>query len=380
MVFEPLGNMIDDLAEKVGSPLVLEDERQQLVIHSPHHEVPDDARRETIMARSPRPEVIAWCRSFGIHTADGPVRTPRNDTLGLISRVCMPVRFQGTLVGYIWAIDDPPLPEDAVEAIVKSTKDIASALYRINQVSRARSDLFRDLVSSSPEVQRAAASDLGSDTILRLGTRAVILVVRGTSFGAVESLLRREAASVAWFTDNKEMVVLVDEPKRQPGTARKLAGLILAHCRADDLEPVVGLSSPHSGLDLHTALMEASDAARVGDAIPSVGRLAEWSTLGIYRILARAAVADGEVLADPRINPLLEHPELLHTLETYFDLACRAKATADVLHVHRTTLYYRLAKIETLTGTDLSTGGDRLSLHAAVKLRRLQERIQDGSA
>ena len=379
MVSEPLGNMIDALADKVGSPLILEDERQRLVVHSPHHEIPDDGRRKAIMARSLTPEMMAWCESFGIRTADGPIRTPRDDTVGLVGRVCMPVRFQGTLVGYIWAIDDPPLSEDAVEAIVRGAEEIASALYRFRQVSRARSDLFRGLVSSSPEVRRSASSDAGADVILRPGTKAILLVVRGASFGAIEPLLRKEASIVAWYTDKEEMVILVDEPSRQPRTARKLAAQILTRCRADDLEPVVGLSSPHLGVDLHTALMEASDAARVGDAVPSVGRLVDWSTLGIYRMLVRAAAADTGGLVDPRIAPLLEYPELLDTLEKYFDLACRAKATADVLHVHRATLYYRLAKIETLTGTDLSTGGDRLSLHAAVKFRRLQKHMQDPS-
>jgi DNA-binding PucR family transcriptional regulator len=39
--------------------------------------------------------------------------------------------------------------------------------------------------------------------------------------------------------------------------------------------------------------------------------------------------------------------------------------------VHRTSLYYRLSRIELISGMDLASGGDRLSLHLGLKLARL---------
>lgn len=62
---------------------------------------------------------------------------------------------------------------------------------------------------------------------------------------------------------------------------------------------------------------------------------------------------------------------LLSTLETYLDLAGNAHATAERLRLHRTTLYYRLQRVEQLAGTDLRDGGERLCLHLALKLARL---------
>ncbi|MCU1655428.1 MAG: hypothetical protein JWO57_84, partial [Pseudonocardiales bacterium] len=43
-------------------------------------------------------------------------------------------------------------------------------------------------------------------------------------------------------------------------------------------------------------------------------------------------------------------------------------ATAAELHIHRTTLYYRLERIEALTGVNLKTSRQRDDLHMALRL------------
>ena len=44
---------------------------------------------------------------------------------------------------------------------------------------------------------------------------------------------------------------------------------------------------------------------------------------------------------------------------------------ARALHVHRATLYRRLARVQELTGLDLTRGDDRLHAHLAVRMWRL---------
>ena len=63
--------------------------------------------------------------------------------------------------------------------------------------------------------------------------------------------------------------------------------------------------------------------------------------------------------------------DLVGTLEVFLDLGCNARRTADALKLHRTTLYYRLRKIEEVLGIDLEDGSDRLALHLGLKLARL---------
>jgi len=73
------------------------------------------------------------------------------------------------------------------------------------------------------------------------------------------------------------------------------------------------------------------------------------------------------------VGRLLEpaHAELARTAEVYLDHAGQAARTAAALGIHRQTLYYRLSRVEELTGLDLTSGEDRLLLHMALKSARL---------
>ena len=71
---------------------------------------------------------------------------------------------------------------------------------------------------------------------------------------------------------------------------------------------------------------------------------------------------------DPAVSPLLERPELAATAAVYLDCAGNVARAAAELGVHRQTLYYRLGRIEEVTGLDLGKGQDRLALHLALTL------------
>lgn len=109
-------------------------------------------------------------------------------------------------------------------------------------------------------------------------------------------------------------------------------------------------------------------AARAAHAQPRFGRIAQWSALGPYRLLT--ALPPGP---DPVVAPLLDaaHGELARTAEVFLDCAGQAGRAAAALVIHRQTLYYRLSRIEALTGLDLDNGEDRLLLHMSLKAARL---------
>ena len=67
---------------------------------------------------------------------------------------------------------------------------------------------------------------------------------------------------------------------------------------------------------------------------------------------------------------LAEEPELLSTLQTYFDHLQRRKITADALGIHPNTLNHRLERIEALLGARLDEAGWIAKLHVAVRLRQ----------
>jgi DNA-binding PucR family transcriptional regulator len=66
---------------------------------------------------------------------------------------------------------------------------------------------------------------------------------------------------------------------------------------------------------------------------------------------------------------------LTGTAEAWLDCAGSPQRAAARLCIHRQTLYYRLGRIEELTGLDLADGGDRLLLHLGVRAARLNPQV-----
>ena len=64
----------------------------------------------------------------------------------------------------------------------------------------------------------------------------------------------------------------------------------------------------------------------------------------------------------------LPRAELMTTARVVLDHGGDVTAAAAELHIHRTTLYYRLERIETLIGVNLRTGPARDDLHMALLL------------
>ncbi|WP_030774940.1 PucR family transcriptional regulator [Streptomyces sp. NRRL F-2664] len=132
-----------------------------------------------------------------------------------------------------------------------------------------------------------------------------------------------------------------------------------------------GVADPVRGLaELPAAWEQAVAAARAAVAEPRLGPVARWSQIGPYRLLATLA---GDPVDDPAARTLLTpaHRELARTAEVFLDCAGQAGRAAAALGIHRQTLYYRLGRVEQLTGLDLDAGEDRLLLHMALKASRL---------
>lgn len=74
------------------------------------------------------------------------------------------------------------------------------------------------------------------------------------------------------------------------------------------------------------------------------------------------------------LDPLIDHDRvngtaLMATLQTYCDNVGHKSEAARQLHVERQTLYYRLSRIESLLGVDLSDATSIFALHLALRAR-----------
>ncbi|WP_433351090.1 PucR family transcriptional regulator [Microtetraspora malaysiensis] len=377
-----LQRIVDELSLRLNRPLLLEDGRQRVVAYSEQDGPMDDVRRDSILRRHTTPEVRAFLRTAGIHDANGPLRTPGAPELGLLPRICVPVRHEGRPLGFLWFIDvDPSMAEPEIAVAAAAAPVLALVLFHeslaaglasrreldaIRGLLRGEADAARTLIEAgafphSSPVTVAVAKPVTADTgeTLRLTLERGLLAVR-----------RRLAGHHPLHVVRYDHAVLLTA-----GTAA-----FPDEMRAGLGTPVlVGIGAPRPSLARAVeSYEEALHAAEVAAKVPELGRSAEWDRLGVYRLLTRVPHNN----LHPGLERLLDdaqHRPLLETLETYLDLAGNAQATSRRLRLHRTSLYYRLQRVEELAETDLRDGVERLSLHLSLKLARLSGRYHPSS-
>ena len=110
-----------------------------------------------------------------------------------------------------------------------------------------------------------------------------------------------------------------------------------------------------------------------------------WDALGGWRLVvdAPAALAVADLHPGAEVLARNTRVDLLTTARVVLDHGGDVADTAQALHVHRTTLYYRLDRIAELTGADLRDGVARTDLQLALWLaayRRVATKSQPSAA
>ena len=97
--------LVEQLSAQLDRSVLVDDASLRLLAYSPTLGSEDEVRRTAILTRE-TPRVIRDLHfSQGIANATHPVRTAPRPDIGLESRVCVPIRCQGALFGYLWLID-----------------------------------------------------------------------------------------------------------------------------------------------------------------------------------------------------------------------------------------------------------------------------------
>ena len=323
---------VDRLAARLDLSVLVEDRRQRPVWWSTRGPV-DGTRVRTILNRRVDTAVAKAVKTFDLAHAVAPVRTPGIASLEMWARWCMPVHTGEELLGLLWVLD----PDDRVTtrdfpAIVECAEQAAEVLARAavsqRDVARRRDQLVRRLLDG-PEVE------------------------------AARDLIRLERLTA-------DAKVQVDAAPRRGGWA--LPDGLRAHVAGPHPHPATS-GTPVPLIDL----AEAVRRTRVTQAVVRAGAELDpvsWDALGAWRLVVEAP----DDLVVTAIHPAAEtlaslpRPDLLVTARTVLDLGGDVAAAAEQLHVHRTTLYYRLDRIAELTGVDLRLGRSRTDLQLALWL------------
>ncbi|WP_425829167.1 PucR family transcriptional regulator [Streptomyces fractus] len=383
-------DLVDEISALLGAPATLENRDFRLIAFGAQASADDDAdgfdeaaldpvRTRSILTRGSTSAVRSWFEGFGIASAKDPVRIPATPEAGVYrGRICLPVRHHGFVLGYVWLLDDDPGPtREQLDAAMEVTGRIGAQLA---DEAQAGADLTREF-HSVLTAERGWQRDMAVAALrTALGSRApglhtVVCVAPWPSADpdnapSVRTLPAADAlCTVPWGATGQCLALLVRLRSRE---ALAPALTAAAKLRARAGSPVAaGVGAARDDLaELATAWQEATAAARAALADPRLGPDAQWSSIGPYRLLT---ALPAEAAHDPVVAPLLSpaHRQLARTAEVFLDCAGQAGRTAAALGIHRQTLYYRLSRVEQLTGLDLDEGEDRLLLHMGLKASRL---------
>jgi hypothetical protein len=388
--------LVEQLSAELNRSVLVDDAGLRLLAYSPSQGTDDDVRRTAILTRETPRAIRDLHFAQGIATATEAVRTAPKPEVGLQSRLCVPIRCQGVLFGYLWLIDaDESLSQDECELAERCAAEIGAAMYRREELEKPRRELERRALDAllgpdAAQRERAAQELIGEDLLIAgsVGVLAVRPAHEEAELGPAEKarlglvldqfrrhLPARQSLSVV-RGDHGLILVAIDAHVQRSGGLADVARRAQESLERSMDDVVIGYSEPCEHLaDAHRAHAHARLAMKVAACAPEHASPAGWAELGAYRMLARAAEAPGaeELLHPglPQLFALQSKESLVATLETYLDNGCDTKLTAEALYLHRASLYYRLQRIEALTGTTLKSGGDRLALHSSLKLARL---------
>ncbi|RLU96723.1 PucR family transcriptional regulator [Streptomyces griseocarneus] len=403
--------LVDEISAALGAPATLEDRDFGLIAFGAHggdddvELTMDPVRTRSILQRRSTAAVRAWFEAFGIARAQAPLRIPPDPAAGVFKgRICLPVRHRGVVLGYVWLLDDEhlagldltePFADPRLAQAMETAARIGALLAAEARAGAELGELLRELLTGRPAGRDAARAAL-REALGQAGDGplAVVAVAPWRTAGEGDSDEPGADGSTGSLAGQSGVAALCAVPNALPDGAAALAALIRlratstpapAHTAADrllrspraggsgvrPLRATAGLGTPRRGLaELPAAWREALAAARAAAAEARLGPVAEWAAIGPYRVLS---ALPAEAAADPSVLPLLApaHTELARTAEVFLDCAGQAGRTAAALGIHRQTLYYRLSRVEQLTGLDLDDGEGRLLLHMALKAGRL---------
>ena len=322
----------------------------------------------------PYPKLTADARELLLHelaAQTGQARIGR--------RVLTLVQPRAEILGVL-ALNDPDgtVTEDNLFALRYGSIVLALELSHQRTVAEIELNLRRDLVDdllagTDRDGAYARADALGHD--LRRPHHVVVM----QSTGRTKSTLPVAAGRAATALDlnyllgrHAGLVVLLTDGRPDPRALYQAISEILGRTTS-----VIGIGSrcvvPD---DFPQSFIEARRAMNIRLRSVSPEGAAAFDELGFYRLLD-AAHGDGEVEAFVRewLGTLLDYDdsknsELVMTLSDYLECGGNYDESAAALHIHRSTLRYRLARIAELTGHDLHKVDTRFNLHAATRAWR----------
>lgn len=386
--------LVDRLAERLQQSVAIDDPHGNIIAMSRHYGDEDQYRVKLMLHRRILPEYREFFEPYVKMLVEGggstPLRTPPHPVLGLRGRIGFPISTADGVIAILWLVDlGRDMPSEVVASISESCDVLGAALARRH-----------DHQAGSPS--EATEDDLWS--ILR-GRKQIDGSVR-----RLASLSRSEYVVVVHWTDRRKTdAPAVNAFPKVLGPAGRRTTTLATSGREDGLNVGIYTSTtaehvdrePGDTLVASIARVVADRPAILGAGVGGPGTLVDlrsvYAEAALSAFLARHLFVGTRAVDAPSVGAIIamlshsqqakEAPSVAALRAMFDEPGDFAYATigaaiesrrigsewAERLHVHRTTLHYRVNQIEQRTGLDVRAPAD-LFLATATWLRVAAER------
>lgn len=383
---------VDQVAEKLQRSIAVDDVSINLVAASRHFGDADDARVRAMLARTLDKQSIEYLYSFGIlEKHEDCIPVGANENLGIKNRYCFPIRSGKELLGFLWLLGD--ISEKEEKLAKKSAAELAVPMLGIKLMKEKtlqdQEGLVKDLIFENSHRVSRSVYLLSRQGRMNIDEKHMLICIASSS--EKQQLAIKDFRVISHRLSNYSLgdTGKTDSPLYPLFTTLRTEFLIVLPAKYFCQEfidiilslslscPIkIGLGPKLNTFQLYESYLQASAIAQILKVIPHAKEVASWEDLGVYGHLVLYLLDRRKGMAclpmTPKIIKLNEYGDvLIETLENYLDNAGNVAESSAQLNIHRSTLYYRLSRIEEVTETDLSSGSDRLLLHLEVKLWQL---------
>lgn len=187
---------------------------------------------------------------------------------------------------------------------------------------------------------------------------------------------RKEKAIVVRWGEGK--LLIIDHHSEREVLLQKLAALQSNMAYIIGKEVYIGVGQATRYDNLRQSLEQAERAC---DIAQKEKRIIFEESLRFEMIQHEITAVTKYKFIDRTIAPIKDEAILLKTLTRWFDYQMSIQATADSLHIHKNTLYYRLEQIEKRTTLSIHHTEDIMLLYIGLRLLQeeasYQERLDD---
>jgi sugar diacid utilization regulator len=390
-------SIVDVLAQTLDRAILLDDESLAPITHSRQFGQLDDVRMYSLLQRGILPEVKAKLFSIGIGTATEAFWTPALPQHAMMSRFCVPICSANERFGYLWVLDpERSLTDDGQELARQAGRDLQVVLDRRNADLRAAESYLQALLAQLLENGTGATSEqilqeLQEKDVAQPDSRVSVFAFEPNVAGPSDPVQRTMSLrlrliatepSHLWFAvaGQPTAIIAVSRPENRVNAQHVPPAVVRAIEAVYGRRPVIGWSGERVPISQAAqAFRNARLALTLAEIGASENKVAVWTELDSWRtiaILADSYSRNPKDLADlvnPGIVDMVENgrDDLIHTLDAYLTHGCDARKTAEALHLHRSTLYYRLEKITEAVGGDLRDGEARFELMLSIRLANI---------